>query len=86
MRRVLTTLGLTCASNMQPPGRELQGEWHGAKHAYRVRSNPGLDGDDHVKELRIAGPYLVEVAAGNTHSKLPASFLLPLPFHRASWG
>ena len=41
--RQLTTLELTCASNMPPPGREVQAEWHGSYAAYRVRSNSGLE-------------------------------------------
>ena len=35
-------LGLSCASNMLPPGREPQGERPGSLQAYRDSSKPGL--------------------------------------------
>lgn len=41
-RGPLTTLGLSCASNMLPLGREVQAERHSSLHAYRDSSKPGL--------------------------------------------
>ena len=41
-----TTLGFTCATNMPPPGREVQGERIGTLPAYRVRCKPLLGGVD----------------------------------------
>ena len=35
-------LGLTCASNMPPPGHEVQAEWSGSLEANRDRSKPVL--------------------------------------------
>jgi len=37
-------LGLSCASNMPPLGREVQAERHSILQAYRDSSKPVLDG------------------------------------------
>jgi hypothetical protein len=47
-RGALTDSGFTCATNMPPPGREVQAERLGTLPAYRVRCNPLLESDGRI--------------------------------------
>jgi hypothetical protein len=51
-------LGFTCATNMAPPGREVQAERPGTLRAYRVRCKPllGLT----PRTPRVRGPRAVQ--------------------------
>jgi hypothetical protein len=54
-REWVLTPGFTCATNMPPPGREVQAEGLGTLPAYRVRCKPSLDGARDDGGLYIAG-------------------------------